>query len=43
MTPGVHGNLMLGHVLALEKGGRGNGARTNDKERGLERMLVKVR
>jgi hypothetical protein len=26
----------------LEEGRGGNGARTNDKERGLERMLVKV-
>ena len=40
MTPGVHGNLVLRHVLALEEGGGGNGARTNDKKCGLERILV---
>jgi len=43
VTPGVHGNMVLRHVLALEEGGEGNGARTNDKKRGLERLLVKVR
>ena len=43
MTPGVHRDLVLGHVLALEESWGGNGARTNDKKCGLERMLVKVR
>lgn len=42
MTPGVHGDMVLGHVLALEEGRGGNCARTNDKERRLERMLIKV-
>jgi hypothetical protein len=40
VAPRVHGNVMLGHVLALEEGGEGNGTRTNDKERGLEGVLV---
>lgn len=43
MTPGVHGNLVPTHVLALEEGGGRNGTRTNDKKRSLERMLVEVR
>lgn len=42
MTPGVHGNVVLGHVLGLEKGRGGNRARANDKERGLETMLIQV-
>jgi len=42
VTPGVDGNVVLGHVLGLEEGGGGNGTRTNDEECRLERMLVKV-
>ena len=42
MTPRVHGNVVLRHVLALKESGGGNGARANDKERGLEGMLVQV-
>jgi len=42
VTPRVHGNVVLGHILALEEGRGGNGARTNDEERGLEGMLVEV-
>lgn len=41
MTPGVYGNVVLGHVFALEEGRGGNGARTNDKKRGLEGIGVK--
>ena len=41
VTPSMHGDVVLGHVLDLKEGRGGNGARTNDKERGLERMLVK--
>lgn len=42
MAPRVHGDVVLGHVLALKEGGGGNCARANDKERGLEGMLVQV-
>ena len=42
MAPGVHGNVVLGHVLGLEECGKGNGVRTNDKECGFETILVKV-
>jgi len=42
VTPRVHGNVVLGHILALEEGRGGKGARPNDKERGLESMLVEV-
>jgi len=41
MTPSVYGNVVLGHVLGLEEGRGGNGARTNDKKRGLERIGIK--
>jgi hypothetical protein len=40
MAPGVHGDMMLAHVLDLKNGREGNCARTDDKERGLERILV---
>jgi hypothetical protein len=40
---GSEGSRMtLGHALASEEGERGNGARTNDKRYGLERMLISV-
>jgi len=42
VTPRVHGNVMLGHVLALEEERGGNGARANDKEGGLEGFLVQI-
>lgn len=41
MTPCVHGDVVLAHVLDLEEGRKGNGTRTDDKECGLERILVK--
>ena len=42
MTPRVHGNVMLRHILALEEERGGNCARANDKEGGLEGMLVQI-
>lgn len=42
MTPRVHGNMVLGHILALEEERAGNGARANNKEGGLERMLIQI-
>ena len=42
VTPRVYGNLVLGHIFALEKRGGGDSAGADDKECGLERMFVKV-
>lgn len=41
MTPGVDRDLVPAHVLYLEQSREGNGARANDKESGLEAILVK--
>ena len=41
MTPGVDGNVVLADILRLKDGREGNGTGTNDKERRLERILVK--
>ena len=41
MTPGVDRDVVLAHVLCLENGGEGDGTRTNDKESGLEIILIK--
>lgn len=41
MTPGVNGDVVLAQILCLEDSGEGNRTRTDDKERGLERILVK--
>ena len=42
MTPGVDRDLVPVHVLALEYGREGNSPRTNDKESGLEAILIEV-
>ena len=41
MTPGVDGDVVLGQILCLKDSREGNCTRTNDKERRLERILVK--
>lgn len=41
MTPGVYGDMVLGHVLVLKNGREGNRSRANDKECRLEILLVK--
>ena len=41
MAPGVDGDVVLGEILCLKDSREGNCTRTNDKERRLERILVK--